>query len=79
MNDSKNKAELYKALGYDDSEDSGMMNYSLMPKDFIQMEIGVGLKKFSVALAEDMGRFCRIILIFTDHSSVFCLTFKNGD
>ena len=55
MHDSRNKAELYKALGYDDSEDSGTMNYSLMPKDFVQMEVGVGLKKFSVVLAEDIG------------------------
>ncbi|XP_063715273.1 intermembrane lipid transfer protein VPS13C-like isoform X3 [Symsagittifera roscoffensis] len=55
MNDAKNKAELYKALGYDDNEDSGMMNYSLLPKEFIQLEVGVNLKKFSVTLNEDIG------------------------
>ena len=48
MEDTQNKAELYKALGVDDSDDSFAGNYSLLPKNFIQLEVGVALTKFSI-------------------------------
>ena len=66
MQDTQNKAELYKALGVDDdSDDSLQGNYSLLPKDFIQLEFGVSLRKFSMnfvdtAVGEVVQSVCKV-------------------